>query len=61
VFSENSDWRIPPTADAMLRELVLGYARIAANRDWQRARLEQIVQGELAIRIGHRDILALPR
>jgi hypothetical protein len=60
-LSENSDWHVPPSADAMLRALVLGHARVAAIEDWEQARLEQINGEKLAIRIGHRDILALPR
>ena len=61
VCSEKSDWTIPADATAMLRELVLGHARIADNEEWRHDRLEQIGGEELAIRIGHRDILALPR
>jgi hypothetical protein len=58
---EKSDWVIPATADAMLYELVLGHARVADDEEWQHDRLEQIAGEKLAIRIGHRDILALPR
>lgn len=61
VFSEDSDWLIPPAADAMQRAIVHGHARVTAMKDWQRERLEQINGEKLAIRIGHRDILALPR
>jgi hypothetical protein len=32
----------------------------AAIADWLHARLRQIAAGRLAIRIGHRDSLALP-
>jgi hypothetical protein len=32
----------------------------AAIIDWQEARLHQAMRARLAIRIGHRDILALP-
>jgi len=60
VQSERSDWLIPRTADAMLRAIVLGHARFTTIGDWQRERLEQINGEKLAIRIGHRDILALP-
>src|SRR5262249_35672392 len=31
VLSEKSDWDIPANADAMLRELVLGHARVAGD------------------------------
>jgi SAM-dependent methyltransferase len=67
--SAASDWRIPPAAMAMLDELVQGHARVAAQQlparraaiaAWQRARLQQVDRGRLAIRIGHRDSLALP-
>ena len=61
VQSERSDWHVPTGAGAMLRELVLGHARVAGNDEWERTRLEQINGEKLAIRIGHRDILALPR
>ena len=61
VASEKSDWDIPPNADAILRELVLGHARVAGDAAWEQDRLEQIDGEKLAIRIGHRDILALPR
>ena len=59
--SEKSDWDIPANAAAMLRELVLGHARVGGDDAWQQDRLEQIDGEKLAIRIGHRDILALPR
>jgi hypothetical protein len=69
VASAPSDWRIPATALAMLRELVPGYAEAAARARpahrraigaWRKARMHQAVAGRLAIRIGHRDSLALP-
>jgi len=64
-----ADWRLrrtPPllaTALAHATTLAAGVAlpsqrtRIA---EWQEARLDQARRGRLAIRIGHRDILALP-
>jgi hypothetical protein len=36
-------------------------ARQAAIRDWRRMRLRQALGGTLAIRIGHRDTLLLPK
>ncbi len=60
VRSQKSDWEIRAADDAMLRELVLGHARVAGDDEWQHDRLEQIEREKLAIRIGHRDILALP-
>ena len=69
IASAPSDWRIPIEATAMLGELVQGHA-IAALRQmparrsaiaaWRAARLRQIGYGHLAIRVGHRDSLALP-
>ncbi len=70
VRSAASEWRIPRGALAMLREMILGTgaaarrARPASRRAiaaWEAARLRQAVAGRLAIRIGHRDILALPK
>jgi SAM-dependent methyltransferase len=67
--SAGSDWRIPRGATAMLAALVRGHAEAAARQmpqrrgaiaAWQAARLRQIGRGRLAIRVGHRDILALP-
>jgi SAM-dependent methyltransferase len=64
-----SDWRIPRGALTMLRALVEGTAdaaRRAAPRQapaidtWEAARLRQAIAGRLAIRVGHRDILARP-
>jgi len=67
--SAASDWRIPPTATAMLHELIHGHARASAQHlparraaiaAWHFLRLQQADRGRLAIRIGHRDSLALP-
>jgi hypothetical protein len=67
--SAATDWRIPRGATAMLAALVRGHAEAAARQmpqrrgaiaAWQAARLRQIGRGRLAIRVGHRDILALP-
>jgi SAM-dependent methyltransferase len=64
-----SDWRVPRTSLRMQRALIDGAADVARNArpshagaiaDWQAARLRQAVRARLAIRIGHRDILALP-
>jgi hypothetical protein len=60
VMSEKSDWDVLASEAAMLRELVLGHARVAGDDAWERDRLEQIDREKFAIRIGHRDILALP-
>jgi SAM-dependent methyltransferase len=67
--SAATDWRVPRAALRMQRALIDGIADAARNvrpahrraiADWQDARLRQAMCGRLAIRIGHRDILALP-
>ena len=67
--SAPSDWRIPATALAMLRETIAGRAEAARSASpartgaidlWAASRLRQALAMRLAIRIGHRDILALP-
>jgi hypothetical protein len=67
--SAPSDWRVPRTALRMQRALIDGAADAARSASpahhraitlWQKARLRQAMRGRLAIRIGHRDILALP-
>jgi hypothetical protein len=64
-----TDWRIPPGATGMLAALVRGHTEAAARQmpqrrgaiaAWQAVRLRQIGRGRLAIRVGHRDSLALP-
>ncbi len=69
VVAAPSPWRIPPDAAAMLAALVHGHAvaatlRLPAARGaiahWQSTRLRQIAAGRLAMRVGHRDVLALP-
>ena len=68
--SAPTDWRVPRAALRMQRALIDGAADAAreanpahssAIADWQVARLRQAMRGRLAIRIGHRDILALPQ
>jgi len=70
VSSAPSDWVIPGGMISMANAMILGagaaaraampamHARIA---DWEEARHRQSMRGKLAIRIGHRDILALPK
>lgn len=67
--SAPADWHVPRTALRMLRALIDGTADAARNArpsrsaeiaEWQELRLRQAMRGRLAIRIGHRDILALP-
>jgi SAM-dependent methyltransferase len=56
-------------ASRFLTELVLGHAEVGRNapprgharrEDWLDARLDQVADGRLSARIGHRDMLALP-
>ncbi len=69
VLSAPSDWIIPRVGHAMLSTLVTGHAAAAAAacpamadriNSWRERRLMQIARGRLALRIGHRDLLALP-
>lgn len=69
VASAPSDWVIPRAALAMAHTLILGAesaavatlpAKRAAITAWRDARHKQAMATRLAIRIGHRDILALP-
>jgi SAM-dependent methyltransferase len=62
-ISAPSDWRIPRSALRMQRALIEGTAGVAGTpaASWQSTRLHQAMRGRLAIRIGHRDILALPQ
>jgi SAM-dependent methyltransferase len=68
--SAPTDWHVPRSALRMQRALIQGIAdvarsarpsRDAAIADWQEARLRQALRARLAIRIGHRDILAMPQ
>jgi hypothetical protein len=69
VESAPSDWRVPPSALLMQRALVEGHREAAARAmparravidAWRSARMRQVAQGRLAIRVGHRDSLAVP-
>ncbi len=64
-----SDWRIPPASADLLDMLVASHAEVAARhlpgrraaiRAWAGLRARQVDQGRLAMRVGHRDSLALP-
>ena len=61
---------LPGRSARFLAELVIGHAAAAGRQDrrgaariaaWREARLAQIGERRLAARIGHRDLLALPR
>ncbi len=58
-----SDWWIPRSALRMQHALIEGAAYAVGDvaARWQTARLRQAMLGRLAIRIGHRDILGLPK
>ena len=69
VRSTATDWRIPAGSADLLDMLVASHAAVAARalparrnaiRAWTRQRTAQIDRGRLAMRIGHRDSLALP-
>ena len=69
VHGARSDWRIPPRAADMLDALVAGQAGAAAQqipdrrtaiRAWAARRAHLVDGSRLAMRIGHRDSLALP-
>lgn len=70
VASAPSDWVVPRTALAMTHSLILGAesaamatlpARRRAIAVWREARHAQAMVNRLAVRVGHRDILALPK
>jgi len=70
IASAPSDWVIPRGALMMAHQLILGAAgaamaalpaRHGAIAAWREARHRQAMAARLAIRIGHRDILALPK
>jgi hypothetical protein len=58
-----SDWRIGRSSPVMAAQLMMGHANVAgaAAEPWRRARSAQVSRGQLAVRIGHTDVLALPR
>lgn len=64
-----SDWRLGARDHALLSALVAGEALAArearpdqhtAIATWEKARLDQLENGNLKLTIGHRDLLALP-
>jgi hypothetical protein len=65
-----SDWRLPPEAREMQRQLVDGWAdaaseiapsRSALIRSWLRRRHDHIDAGRSHIVVGHEDLIATPR
>ena len=70
VQSASSDWRVSRSELTMARTLVqvaADAARVAfpsrgqTIAEWEAVRLRQTLAARLAVRVGHRDILALPR
>ncbi len=69
VSTAASPWHIPAGSAQMLSALVDGHAAAAARwmrssrgtiAAWRKSRLRQIAAGRLAMRVGHRDLLAVP-
>lgn len=69
VATAPSDWHIPRQAPGMAADLAEGHAGAAARRErraqpriqaWYEARTRQAMEGRLSVRVGHRDVLALP-
>ncbi|MCC7281276.1 MAG: class I SAM-dependent methyltransferase [Acetobacteraceae bacterium] len=70
VLSAPSDWRIGPDQTAMLSAILHGDADAACRADprhrarhaaWRQARMLHGGRGRLSLRLGHRDVLAIPR
>ncbi len=69
VQSAASDWQVPRQDSSFAAELAVGHADAAEAQDrrnagrieaWRQARLAQAMDRRLAVRIGHRDVLAVP-
>jgi len=69
VHEADTPWRIPPEAAYLLDSLVASHAAVAARRlptrrtairTWAAQRARQVDRLRLAMRVGHRDSLALP-
>lgn len=65
-----SDWRIGPGERALAEQLLAGWVSAVGETGlvpeidlaaWRRRRLREIDDGLLELRVGHRDLLALPR
>ena len=70
VLTAPSPWVIPTGDLTMLSGMIDSHARVAALRmpaqssaiaAWERLRLRQMMRMRLSLRIGHTDLLALPR
>ncbi len=69
VREADTPWRLPPDAADLLDSLVASHAAVAARhlparrtaiREWAAHRARQVNRLRLAMRVGHRDSLALP-
>ena len=63
-----SDWHLGPADEALQRELLGGYARVARRwlpagrvEAWYAARRAALEAGTSRIRVGHQDVLVAPR
>jgi len=65
-----SDWHVEPGARALTTALIRGWAEAAAAiapdrseaiASWRRERLDDLATGALSCRVGHVDLLRLPR
>ena len=69
VFETNSDWRLGAGDGALMAPLLAGWLDAVGEQDasaslaladWRRIRRAELERGELAVTVGHRDLLALP-
>jgi SAM-dependent methyltransferase len=68
VHDFTSDWQLDASDRELQQALLEGWLDAAREQavdpgllsDWARRRFEQIAAGELGVRVGHRDLLALP-
>jgi len=68
VHEATSDWLLGPDDAALVTELMSGWLAAAreisgnhhALSDWEARRSEQLAAGTLHVRVGHRDLLAIP-
>ena len=69
VEAADADWRLGPEHKAVMEHLVTGWAEAAREislelattiEAWREDRLASLRRGQLRVRVGHRDLLALP-
>lgn len=69
VVTAEADWQIGPEHPEMLAEMIRGIAAASGEMSprpevvarWRERRLAAISRGALHLRVGHRDLLALPK